>query len=113
MSITSTLSLIGIKSATSKGDPEIADAQTVHLDEKAEPKGIKRFTTRKPTTSPFYTRPFLKRRDGTDPNCATQRQTHFGQEWQFWSRHLTADEWRAGDGLHTFINYIRAELAKA
>lgn len=34
------------------GDPEIGDTQDVDLDEKAPPPGIKRFTTRKPTTSP-------------------------------------------------------------
>lgn len=33
-------------------DPEIGDSQRVDLDEKAEPKGRKRFTTRKPTTAP-------------------------------------------------------------
>lgn len=33
-------------------DPEIADSQNVHLDEKAPPKGRKRFTTRKPATAP-------------------------------------------------------------
>lgn len=33
-------------------DPEILDAQTVHLDKRAEPEGEKRFTTRKPKTSP-------------------------------------------------------------
>jgi len=33
-------------------DPEIGDDQAVDLGEKVEPKGIKRFTTRKPTTSP-------------------------------------------------------------
>ena len=33
-------------------DPEIGDSQQVDLDEQAEPKGIKRFITRKPTTSP-------------------------------------------------------------
>ncbi|BCM17513.1 multiubiquitin domain-containing protein [Mesorhizobium sp. J8] len=34
------------------GDPEIGDGQAVHLDEKAPPPGRKRFTTRKPATSP-------------------------------------------------------------
>jgi hypothetical protein len=34
------------------GDPEIGDAQEVDLSEKVEPKGIKRFTTRKATTAP-------------------------------------------------------------
>jgi hypothetical protein len=33
-------------------DPEIGDLQPVELDHKAEPKGIKRFITRKPKTSP-------------------------------------------------------------
>jgi hypothetical protein len=33
-------------------DPEIADAQQVDLSEQASPHGIKKFTTRKPTTSP-------------------------------------------------------------
>lgn len=34
------------------GDPEIGDEQKVDLKESAPPPGIKRFTTRKPTTSP-------------------------------------------------------------
>ena len=33
-------------------DPEIGDHQEVDLDHKAPPEGIKRFTTRKPKTSP-------------------------------------------------------------
>jgi hypothetical protein len=33
-------------------DPEIGDSQFVHLALDAEPKGVKRFTTRKPKTSP-------------------------------------------------------------
>jgi len=33
-------------------DPEVAPEQSVDLDEHAEPKGIKRFQTRKPSTSP-------------------------------------------------------------
>lgn len=33
-------------------DPEIGDSQAVHLDDKAPPPGRKRFTTRKPATSP-------------------------------------------------------------
>lgn len=35
----------------------------------------------------------------------------FGTKWQFWSRHLNADEWRADvDGLHTYLNYVRQGL---
>ena len=33
-------------------DPEIRDDQKVDLDQKADPPGIKKFTTRKPTTAP-------------------------------------------------------------
>jgi hypothetical protein len=33
-------------------DPEIGDTEKVDLDPKAKPPGVKRFTTRKPTTSP-------------------------------------------------------------
>jgi hypothetical protein len=33
-------------------DPEVADDQFVDLDLHADPKGLKRFTTRKPKTSP-------------------------------------------------------------
>ena len=33
-------------------DPEIGDTQKVNLSLDAEPKGVKRFTTRKPTSSP-------------------------------------------------------------
>lgn len=33
-------------------DPEIGDSQKVDLDHKAHPQGIKKFTTRKPTTAP-------------------------------------------------------------
>jgi hypothetical protein len=33
-------------------DPEIGDQQKVHLDVHAAPKGVKRFTTRKPKTNP-------------------------------------------------------------
>jgi hypothetical protein len=33
-------------------DPEIAPGQPVDLDNQAEPKGVKRFQTRKPATNP-------------------------------------------------------------
>jgi hypothetical protein len=33
-------------------DPAVADDQKVDLDQKAPPPGVKKFTTRKPTTSP-------------------------------------------------------------
>jgi len=33
-------------------DPEVGPTQNVDLDEQAEPRGIKRFQTRKPKTNP-------------------------------------------------------------
>jgi hypothetical protein len=33
-------------------DPEIGDSQKVDLDPKSRPLGVKKFSTRKPTTSP-------------------------------------------------------------
>lgn len=62
----------------------------------------------------FYTAPWLKRIDGTDPNCATSENKSFSRTWQFWSRHLAPTEWRNGiDGLSTFLSYVRRELATA
>lgn len=62
----------------------------------------------------FYTRPFLKKPSGSDPQAASGQQDLFGQQWQFWSRHLADGEWRAGqDGLETFLQYVRSELNRA
>jgi hypothetical protein len=62
----------------------------------------------------FYTRPVLKRSNGTHPDCAASEQPLFGESWQFWSRHLQDNEWRPGtDGMETFLQYVRAELKKA
>jgi hypothetical protein len=62
----------------------------------------------------FYTRPFLKKPGGSDPQAASGQQDLFGQQWQFWSRHLADGEWRVGqDGLETFLQYVRSELQRA
>src|SRR5882724_7920465 len=42
----------------------------------------------------FYTRQVLKRADGTDPINANAIQDLFQEKWQFWSRHLTDEDWR-------------------
>jgi hypothetical protein len=170
-------------------DPEIGPDQSVDLSPQAEPRGVKRFQTRRPKTNPglsfvlpeddqeylrensiihellaeqdggavrrgvrfpgfifagdlvtssdgvlvpcnavdlmvlipdgytttpldsFYTSPRLKRPDGGDPVAATGNTAMFGQTWQFWSRHLSREEWRPGiDNLRTFLSYIRGEL---
>ena len=62
----------------------------------------------------FYTRPFLKKVDRSDPTNANGRETHFGLEWQFWSRHLTDEEWKkSARGLEVWIPYVRAALQNA
>lgn len=44
--------VVNQKTSAQGPDPEIADTQRVDLSEKADPPGIKRFVTRKPTTTP-------------------------------------------------------------
>ncbi len=63
----------------------------------------------------FYTLPKLKRAaDGAWPqNCAGER-TIQRVNWQFWSRHLETNEWRAAiDGLSVFLQYISVEMKAA
>jgi len=61
----------------------------------------------------FYTIPFLKRPDGTDPQNATGENDLFQRKWQFWSRHLGEGDWRVGiDGLEIFLQYVNLDLRK-
>lgn len=53
----------------------------------------------------FYTRPHLKKSTGGDPNCATNVQKMFDMDWQFWSRHLTDEEWNKG--AKDLVNYLQ------
>ena len=62
----------------------------------------------------FYTDPILKKANGALPECATGVEPHFGREWQFWSRHLTDDEWkRSVRGFEVYLDYIREALRRA
>lgn len=58
--------------------------------------------------------PPVARADG-QPIPATQvMERCLGRNWQRWSRHLAAGQWRSGvDGLETFLAIIRRELDKA
>ncbi|MFK4380809.1 E2/UBC family protein [Bradyrhizobium sp. USDA 223] len=59
----------------------------------------------------FYTRPYLKRQDGSDPQNTAIDQELFGAKWQFWSRHLAKDQWRPDiDGLETYLQHVRDAL---
>jgi hypothetical protein len=60
----------------------------------------------------FWTDPHVRKVNGTDPQCASVRETHLGRTWQRWSRHWSAP-WRPGtDGLQTFVAATIAELEK-
>lgn len=62
----------------------------------------------------FYTNPVLKRANGALPDRATDIQTHFGGQWQFWSRHISDDEWKESvRGLEVWMDYIRQALRDA
>ena len=62
----------------------------------------------------FYTRPHLKRHDGAYPNCAKDLQTLFNHSWQFWSRHLTDEEWeKSGRDLITYLHIVRDAFRQA
>lgn len=62
----------------------------------------------------FYTKPHLKRQDGSDPQNANGEQDLFGSKWQFWSRHLADGQWRPDvDGLETYLQHARDELRKS
>lgn len=59
----------------------------------------------------WYVDPPLVQADGKSIDRATGLQPLFGRDWQFWSRHLTDQEWRPDvDGLETYLQYIRAGL---
>lgn len=62
----------------------------------------------------FQTRPHLLRANGTDPDRATVTQNLFSQDWQFWSRHLSDEEWyKSGRDLVTYLQIVRDELRRA
>ena len=57
--------------------------------------------------------PFVLFSDGSAVPATEVREPHLGRTWQRWSRHLQADQWRAGiDGLETFLALICTDLDK-
>jgi hypothetical protein len=59
----------------------------------------------------WHVRPALFLANGGTVDRANNEQTYFGQNWQFWSRHLNENEWREGvDGLETYLQYVRSGL---
>ena len=52
--------------------------------------------------------------DGTSLPQTQVREHYLGRQWQRWSRHLTAAQWRSGvDGLENYVALIRHELERS
>lgn len=62
----------------------------------------------------FYTRPQLKVGGGGEPNRTATGQRLFDLDWQFWSRHLTDEEWNKGArDLANYLQMIKDALRSA
>lgn len=60
----------------------------------------------------WWFNPPIKRVDGVEIPATQAYERHLGQEWQRWSRHLAAGQWRSGvDSLESYLAIIRRELA--
>ena len=58
--------------------------------------------------------PAIHTADGTALARTNVTEHYLGREWQRWSRHLTADQWRSGvDGLENYVALIRHELERS
>lgn len=62
----------------------------------------------------FWTSPHVRLGTGAYPQRADQFDVqHQARQWQRWSRHFPADQWRPGtDNLKTYLGTIRCELQK-
>ena len=57
--------------------------------------------------------PAVQFADGSIIPATDVREPHIGRMWQRWSRHLQAEQWRAGiDGLETFLALICTDLER-
>ncbi len=58
--------------------------------------------------------PAVRLANGTQLQATDVTETHFGQNWQRWSRHLNPGQWRSGvDGLESYIALIGQELERS
>jgi hypothetical protein len=58
--------------------------------------------------------PPVRRNDGAEIPATQARESHLGRQWQRWSRHLQAGQWRSGlDSLASYFALIRKELLAA
>jgi len=58
--------------------------------------------------------PSIKLADGRVAPATEATERHIGRDWQRWSRHFQAGQWRSGiDGLESYLALIRHELARS
>jgi len=61
----------------------------------------------------WWFEPPVRFANGTSPPATDVTETHMGRNWQRWSRHFSAGQWRSGvDCLETFLALIRNELGR-
>ena len=70
----------------------------------------------------FWTKPDVKLASGAWPaasevhelpgSAAARLKLYKNVSWQRWSRHITAVDWRPGQGLRSFIGAIKCELGR-
>jgi Prokaryotic E2 family E len=61
----------------------------------------------------WWFNPGLRRADGTVILATEVVERHLGRDWQRWSRHFNAGQWRAGvDSIESFLALIRRELER-
>jgi hypothetical protein len=59
----------------------------------------------------WWFNPAIRRADGRVVQATEVTERHLGKEWQRWSRHFNAGQWRSGiDSLESFLALIRREL---
>ena len=62
----------------------------------------------------WWFHPDVRRANGSVIQATEAREVHLGRQWQRWSRHFQAGQWRSGvDGLESYLALIQRELLKA
>jgi hypothetical protein len=57
--------------------------------------------------------PAIRLADGRTVQATDVIERHLGKDWQRWSRHFNAGQWRSGiDSLESFLALIRRELER-
>lgn len=61
----------------------------------------------------WWFNPAIRLADGRVVQATEVTERHLGRDWQRWSRHFGAGQWRSGiDSLESFLALIRKELER-